>query len=434
MRGSAPPAKRRLYYGWVIVAVVALGGMVQTGQLNPTIGVFVKPITEEFGWSRTTFVGAMTIGTILGGLSSLIVGPAMDRYGPRWIIAGGFLVIGAALVGMAFVDRLWQFYLSMIVGRMVVQGGINLSLQVTVAKWFVRKRGRAMALSGLGVRVGNGISPLYTAALVTAFDWRAATLVLGLVTWALAVAPSALFLRRQPEDMGLRPDGDEDEPASGPASGLTEQKGGRKTGAEVEYSFTLRQALHTPTFYVLTSVLVVLMFAASGANLHLVAYFTDQGLSTQMAAGVVTVFSITAMVGTLGGGLLSERMPVRLLLMGAFAGMALSTFILLQVRQPAMGFVFGVVSGVSFGAMVTMMQMILPTYFGRRHAGAIRGTAQPLLMISNGLGPLAAAVVYDHTKSYEAIFLIFLALYIAGIVLLWLTKPPRRPVEQAQAV
>ena len=418
-----------MYYGWVIVAVVALGGVVQTGQLNPTIGVFIKPITEEFGWSRTTFVGAMTAGTILGGISALIVGPLMDRYGPRWIVSGGFLLIGGALVGMAFVNSLWQFYLSMIVGRMVVQGGINLSLQVTVAKWFVRKRGRAMAVSGLGARMGNGISPLYTAALVTAYDWRTATFVLGVVTWALAVAPSALFLRRQPEDMGLRPDGEE----YGPADAESSSKADGKLGADAEYSFTLRQALRTPTFYVLTSVLIVLMFAASGANLHMVAYFTDQGLSAQMAAGIVTVFSIAAMAGTLGGGLLAERVPVRLLLMASFAGMAVSTFILLQVRHPALGIAYGVVSGVSFGAMVTMMQMVLPTYFGRKHAGVIRGTAQPLLMLSNGLGPLAAALVYDHTKSYESIFLIFLGLYIVGIALLLVTRPPRRPVEQAQA-
>ena len=199
--------RKRVFYGWVIVAVVALAGLVQTGQFNPTLGVFIKPMTDEFGWSRSTFVGAVSVGTVVGGLSALVIGPMLDRYGPRWIVSTGFLLIGGAMVSMAFVNSLWQFYIAMIVGRAVVQGAITLGMMVTVSKWFVRQRGRAIALSGLGTRVGNGVSPLYSQGLVTGFGWRPAFFALGVITWLVALVPTFLFLRRRPEDMGLLPDG-----------------------------------------------------------------------------------------------------------------------------------------------------------------------------------------------------------------------------------
>ena len=164
-------------------------------------------MTAEFGWSRSLFSGALTIGTILGGLIAVGTGPFIDRYGPRWALVGAFFILGTTLVLLSQITELWQFYILEILGRSISMGVIALATSVIIPKWFIAKRGRAVALSGLGIRAGNTITPLYVQLLVNMGSWRLAAAATGLVMWALSLLPAALFLRRQPEDMGLHPDG-----------------------------------------------------------------------------------------------------------------------------------------------------------------------------------------------------------------------------------
>ena len=419
---ETPPAnpKKRLYYGWVIVGVVVLAGLVQTGQFNPTLGVFLKPITEEFGWSRSQFVGAHTIGTIFGGITGLFVGPALDRFGPRWIIPTGLLIIGGGLVGMAFVQELWQFYLFMIIGRVTVQGAVALALQVLVPKWFVRKRGVAMAVASMGTRVGNGASPLYAQSIVSASGWRMGMFSLGLMTWAVALIPSILFLRRQPEDMGLRPDGD---PPETPAEGGPDAP--PRVDAEGR-SFTLAEALRTRTFWVLLFVVCAAMFIGGGVNLNILPFFADQGISVNTAVLVVTAWSFIGTGGTLIAGILADRLPTRSLLAASYVVGAGGVLLLSQTSSLPMAFTYAVVYGIAFGAMTTVNVVLLPNYFGRRYIGAIRGFSLPFLMLANALGPLIAAMVFDATDSYETIFVAFSATYLIGaLALAFVAAPPK---------
>jgi MFS family permease len=158
---SPPRPRRGLYYGWVIVATLAVINVAETAEFNPVMGVFLKPITEELGWSRATFAGAVSLGTQGGGLLALLVGPLLDRWGPRWILFVGFVVLGATIMGMAAMQALWHFYGLMFTGRAVVSGAIAITTGVVISNWFIRRRGRAMALSTTGTHIGNAIMPLF---------------------------------------------------------------------------------------------------------------------------------------------------------------------------------------------------------------------------------------------------------------------------------
>ena len=154
MASSLPSTRKSaFYYGWVIVAVVALANFSRSAETFPVLGVFLKPMTEEFGWSRSAFSGAMTIGTLLGGFVAVGVGPLIDRFSPRWTVAIGLFVVGGTLVLLAGITSLWQFYALEIIGRMVTMGIVGLAVQVIIPKWFIAKRGRAVAISGLGGRL-----------------------------------------------------------------------------------------------------------------------------------------------------------------------------------------------------------------------------------------------------------------------------------------
>jgi len=430
---SLPPGNKRIYYGWVIVAVMALAGFTQSAETFPVLGVFLKPMTEEFGWSRSSFAGAMTIGTVLGGIVAIGAGPLIDRFGSRWTLVISFTVLGGTLVAMAGISRLWQFYALQIVGRMLNMGVIALATIVVIPKWFVVKRGRAVAVGQLGGKFGNAITPLYVQALVNAGSWRLASLVAGIVIWAFSLLPSAIFLRRRPEDLGLLPDG------AVPDEWI---EGNEPKGSEVErrpnqeISLTLKEVSKLPSFYLLILAFSVASFAGPALFLHMIPFFTDQGLSANLAVAVVAVWSGSGAIGSLGSGFLAERYSMRITLTIGFLLTALGYGLLLIVKTSSAAIAWGFYLGSIGGGMFTLQQVVFADYYGRDSLGAIRGVIWPVQMATNALGPLAAAVAYDLTGGYTLVFSICSLLMGIASLSVFFARPPNlsqiRPAEIAR--
>jgi len=402
---------------------VALANFSRSAETFPVLGVFLKPMTEEFGWSRSAFSGAMTIGTLLGGFVAVGVGPLIDRFGPRWTVAIGLFVVGGTLVLLAGITSLWQFYALEIIGRMVTMGIVGLAVQVIIPKWFIAKRGRAVAISGLGGRLGNTITPLYVQALVSMGNWRLATIVAGSVIWITSVVPSIIFLRRRPEDMGLRPDGvnpetvsEENSELSGKTTTMTNRK---------EVSLSLKDVSKLVSFYLLITAFAVSSFVATGLNLHMMPYFTDQGLEAGIAALVVAVWSASGAVGSLLFGFAAERYSIRLIMSCSFLLTASGFILLLFVNSTPLGILWGGYQGMVNGGTFTLQMVIFADYYGRDSLGSIRGAIQPVQLGANAMGPLAAAVAYDITGSYFAIFTLFIFLSLFSGFCVFLAKPPK---------
>jgi MFS family permease len=143
---------RKPFYGWIIVGVSFLIGFTESGVFQNILSIFMKPMVDEFGWTRASVTGAIAVGSIAGGLLSLVVGPILDRYGPRMVSFWGILILSLGLGAITFVDTIWQFYLFFGIGRMVAVGVLSLAISVSVVNWFVRFRGRAMGIT----RIGSG--------------------------------------------------------------------------------------------------------------------------------------------------------------------------------------------------------------------------------------------------------------------------------------
>ncbi|MDA1096804.1 MAG: MFS transporter [Chloroflexi bacterium] len=418
MRPDLPNRLRppRFYYGWVIVATMAVVTMAQTAEFNPVLGVFLKPMTAEFGWSRAEFAGAITVGTIVGGFVAVGIGPLLDRFGPRWILTVAFALLGATIVGMAAVGVLWHFYALMAAGRALVSGVIAITTGVVISKWFIRKRGRAMALSTTGTRFGNALMPLYVQLVLGAFGWRMAAVALGGFTWALTIIPTALFLRRQPEDMGLHPDGD-----ATPVSGVVDQAGISDGG-----SFTVREAARTKAFYIILITTSAIYFTGAGVNFNLFPHLTDAGISPTAAVTVLTVWSILSSIGGLAAGFVAERGHVRLVMVVTFLLVAVGVGLLSITKDLTTAYLFAIVHGITFGGVPILQQLVWADYFGRRHQGAIRGAITPVQMTSNALAPLVTNLVYGVTGSYAPVFAVFILVYVLAAGAMVLAIPPRR--------
>ena len=421
---DASPAKPRFkfpfYYGWVIVVIVAVANFTESAEIFPVLGVLMKPVTLEFGWSRSVFTLATSIGTLAGGLAGPLVGPMVDKYGAKWILLVSFTILGTTMIAWAFITELWQFYVIQIVARFFALGVISLALQIMIPKWFIRKRARAVAFSGLGGRLGNAITPLYVQAIVSTAGWRAATVTTGVVMLAFTLLPVALLVKRQPEDIGLLPDGDTpEEVAKREAAAKASPRGLR-----ADISFTLKQAAKMPAFYLLLAASAVNSIVGAALNLHMVPFFTDKGLSPGVAVLVTTVLFASSAAGSLVFSFLSEKWGIRQTVTFGYVLLALAFVFLLLVRNPTMAFGWAVFQGLVQGGSLTLQQVIFADYFGRGSLGAIRGATTPIQLGTNAVGPLAAAMAYDFFGNYFAIFVVFAILRLVSGTLIFLAKPP----------
>jgi len=416
---------RGFYYGWIIVMVVTLSSLASAAQINPTIGVFLKPITEEFQWTRSAVAGAVAGGTLIGGITAMFVGPLIDKYGSRWMLFGSFLLAGGALISIGRISNLPELYAAIFVSRITLQGVINLTNQTIVSKWFIRQRGRAVAISGLGQRVGGGVVPFLTQQAILLSSWRTASLFVGIFVWSITLIPVAIWMRRQPQDIGLLPDGDlQDRVNSSDKNNTNLNDKGNLRASERNYE--LKEALRTGPFWIILGTFCLTNFVNTGMNFNLLPHLTDNGLTESQAATVLLVWALVTVPTNMGLGMVAERFSVRTLMAVTTFGVGAGIFLLLFVTNFSMGLGFAVLHGASFGGSFLMLQLLIPDYYGSASIGALRGFIVPWQMFANAMGPLAATLVYDMTSSYTLILIAYVILQIVLIIVLMAALPSKK--------
>jgi len=415
---------KRVYYGWAIVIATFVISFGEVPVFGPVLGVFILPMQEDLGWSRATIALGFTIGSISGSVATFIIGSLLDRYGARIIVVSTGVVITIAMLGLSIMDQPWQFWTFFGIGRGAALAGIQVGTSVSIANWFIRKRGRALAIKGMGLRIGQATFPLIIFAIMAASSWRHAYLWLAGLTFVCIVVPSALYIRRRPEDMGLHPDGMAPDavPSEG-TSNSSRPSRGRQEG--YEESWTLAEARKTRTLWLLVLFFFLSPFALGSINLHMVANFQDAGISPGLAVSILSIYAATSSLTVLPWGFLVERVHVRYaaMLMCVFQGMA--CVLIIVAKTYPMAVAFGLVFGIGQAGWVVMQNLIFSDYFGRRHAGTIRGFTSPFRILGP-FGPVFTGHVRDLTGSYTFAFQILTGFFVLMFVLLLLAVPPKK--------
>ncbi len=278
--GGVPgPRAGRFFYGWVLVAGLGVVSAMFITLGGPNFGLFVKPITEDLGIGQAPFGWAHTARVVAAGASAPFIGRLVDGHGARWPLVAVGVLIGLIAVGLGFVTAAWQLVaVFMLLGLIGVMGaGSSLYTTVPISNWFVRKRGKAMALTSIGVPVGIAISVPLTQWAIGEIGWRATWMVMGGVTGVVIVLIAVLLVRRQPEDMGLLPDNDPPESATRPLHAAPPPR------IRAEYPWTRSEAVRTGVFWRLSIVFGLQMFAAS-TGVFRIPYFVDRGIDAQLVA------------------------------------------------------------------------------------------------------------------------------------------------------
>lgn len=386
------------YAGWTVVAA-AFAILFLAYGLQFSYGLFVTPMAADLGLSRAET--ALPYSAYVFGYMtlSLVTGPATDRHGPRLVIA-----IGAALLGLgwglcAFVTAGWQTYVTL-----GVIGALGMSVtwvpcNATVARWFVRRRGTAVGLASAGTSVGNFCVPPLAALSIAYWGWRPALLVLAVGCAGLMMI-AALFMRRDPESCGLQPDGDPTPPLVVPVTGMT-----------------LKQAVRTDAFILLTTVYVLTWLAVFVPFVHAVAMAEDLGFSKLAGASVLSAIGIGGIVGRLGAGLLLDHAGAEVSLVTIF-GLQVASFVAFAIATTLpLLWCAAALFGLAYGGGVTILAPICSQVFGRAHVAAIVGTLFALTALPCALGPWLAGWLFDLTGSYQLVLLLSAAVNVLALLL-----------------
>ncbi len=396
--------------------------------MSSTLSVFLKPLTEDLGVSRGLFSLLRSGEILIGAALAPFVGPLVDRFGGRWLMAGGALVAGVGLVLLSQAGAFWQFLLPRWI--LVTVGGVfmcHMVVSVTVARWFVRKRGRAIAIASLGQGLSKVCIPVVTATLFVWLGWRATWTIFGVVTLALVVIPALIFMRPSPEEMGLRPDGI-DELIEASATPIT--KGGAtaaRHAAADERIRTWKEVLRTQTFWIICFIYGMANVGIAGLNLHVFAYVTDIGFETIVAATVMSIIASAQLGSTMVWGFVSERMEIRRASMLLFLIQSTGLALAMAGNQVAAlygGFFF---YGIGLGGGWVLQEIIWATYYGRVSLGMVRGLGILVTYAFGAAGAPFFGFIHDATGSYLSSFVAFSIALVASAFLSLAVRAPRQP-------
>jgi MFS transporter, OFA family, oxalate/formate antiporter len=412
----------RIYYGYWLVGAAFIAQFVSVGSQNYVIGVFLKPMTTDLGWTRSEFTLSRTLGQFVMAFTGLFIGAYVDRRGGRRLMVIGVTVLAAALFLSSWVQTLWQW---LILNGLILTAGSaligNLVVNVTLSKWFVEKRGRVVGFAAMGVSFAGVVLPPLMTAVVDAWGWRAAWRVLAVGAVAL-IYPIALIMRRAPEDYDLYPDG---KTAAQVAAGQ-----GRAAAADYATSLTRRQALHTASFYLIVLAFGLFALSIGVMLLQTIPFMTDAGYSRAVASLMITVTSVPALLSKpIWGYFIDKTDPKRLASLGAVLTGTSLVVIVFGVHAAVDPVVYAgfFLLGCGWGGMIPLQEVIWASFFGRRYLGAVRSAGLPFSLALSAGGPLLASIYFDVFGDYNGAFLIVAALNFTAAVLMLTVRRPTRP-------
>jgi MFS family permease len=412
------------FYGWVVVGASSTAIFARMAPNITTLTIFIFPLSQQFGWSRTLISGSVSAGALAALVLSPVVGWCIDKFGARPVLIISVLVMGVAMISMAWATIPLTFYVAFASARVIFHTSAPIGASTVSARWFIRKRGRAIGVVFLGGAIGGLIFTMLAAQMIDHYSMKAAWITIGVVVLVVSLAPCLLLVVERPEDMGLFPDNDmpatDDDPDHGSNS---------ITGPTMEDSWSLSEAMRTKSFWVLFFMGMAMFCVNTGTNVHIGAYYRDQGLSLTLAAVAISFSWLVSAFGSVVWGWVLEKIEARYAYSMVFIILGVSTAYLLSVNSTAEALVAaGLIGSVSSGSNV-IISILYANYYGRNSLGRIRGVSETGVLLGQSVGPLLAGILFDTQGSYSFVFVLFSGIALACSVIVLAAKPPVRPIQ-----
>jgi MFS family permease len=401
---SPAPPRGRVFEGWTILAA-AIGIVTIGSGVTFSLAIFLRPLEEEFGWSRSLISGVALVNWLIFGTGSLGWGAASDRLGTRRVVLAGALVLGAALLLSSGASAAWQLYAAF--GGLGAAGAsaFYAPLSATVTRWFTARRGLALGLLNCGMGLGILVVPPVARALITLVGWRWTFAAFGLATWAI-VLPLIPRLHGHPGERNLRPYGGL---AAAPPAAATRPA----------------EAFRHPVFWLIALVHFCCCAAHSGPIFHMATHAMDLGVARMTAATLLGLSGGTSLVGRIGGGLLADRVGARPTLVGMLALQTVTLSGYLVADSAAALLPVALAFGVAYGGAMPLYALVAREAFGERVMGAAFGGIFFVSCLGMGFGAYAGGVIHDLLGSYWALYLASTLVGAAAIAAALALRPAR---------
>jgi MFS family permease len=391
-----------MYYGWYIVATALFIAFATTGARN-AFGIFVIPMSDAFGWNRGTISLAASIGFLVNGLTQPFFGGIFDRQGGRKVILVSLVIVGLATVALSLTFHiLFLVFMFGFVSSSALSGASLTNTGALLARWFRRKRATVVGLNAAGASLGSLLLVPFAMYLLQATNWRVTWVAMGLIILVLAVPLAFIFIRDDPRNLGLQPDGDPD-PSDGGAKGTTPTKSGQSGPLETDQ---WRQCFRSLPIWQMSGSYFICGFTTAVLSVHFVPYAIDRGVSGSMAATIFGIMMGLNALGSIGAGMLSDRFNRKNLLALVYFCRGCA-YILLLLLPGAQGlWAFAAIAGFSWIATAPLTTTLTADVYGLRALGAISGMSFVFHQVGGASSILLAGYLYDLTGSYTIPFAI----------------------------
>ena len=383
--------------GWVVLATAVAGIMVSFGSLVVfSFGVFLKPLSDEFHWSRADASLGFSLAALSVAICSPLIGRVVDRIGAKRVILPCATIYGIAFCALALMrGALWQFYATYIVIGIVGNGTTQLCYARVISAWFDKRRGIALACMMAGVGVGAMAVPPLATWLIDMYGWREAYLMLGGSVFVFGVIPPALLLRETP-----------------PAATEAAQSG-----------LTTTASMRTGVFSLLLTSFFLFSISVNGSIAHLVPMLTDRGIPAARAALAMTILGGATLLGRLLTGALLDRFFGSRIAGIFFSISALGVVVAASAHTFAIAITGTALIGLGMGAEADVMPYLISRYFGLRSFSELFGYSFSAYAVAAALGPWLMGFSYDQFRSYTtAMVLLGGAMFLGAMILMSL--PP----------
>lgn len=380
--------KGKIFYGWYIVFACVLIASTGIGFHN-TAGIFIRPVTEDLGFSRGEFTLFRTVIVILSALLLPLFGRFAAKYSIKKMVLIGTTINGLTLAAYSLGVHLWHFYLIAIVGGLVVNAGNFMIIGILINRWFDDKKGLALGISFAGSGLGAAIMNPAASFIIQSFGWRVGYLFSGALALSISIPAILLLLKDSPESMGLTPYRENN--ISGKDIKADEQQEG----------LTLAEARKSPVFWLLAIAMLGISISASAPNAHTAPYLGDIGYASGVIAAVVTLTMVILTLGKIVMGHMFDRFGT------VIGGFALGIFCILSpvfallAFNPIAPWFHAVFLGLASTGFSLTGNIYAAKFFGKKDFPAILSTLTVITTLGAAISPPVMGFAYDLLSSYN---------------------------------
>ena len=405
--GNALPARVPFYYGWVVLIFAAVAMVATLPGRSVGIGLITEPLIADLGISRLDFAEKNFWATILGALFNLVCGLAIDRFGVRVVVTGVLFVLSAVVLGFSQMTGAGFLLFLLVLMRGVGQSALSVVSLTMVGKWFVRRLSVAMGIFAVLMSLGFAVAIVVAGDVVLNHGWRVMWSGLG---WILMVLSGLclLFVRRDPEAVGLDTEVVKDDESQEPVIG-----------------FTLVQALMTPAFYVFAIGSALYNLVIAGVMLFNQSILGELGFDETVFQYAMAVFMATGLLGNFTAGWAARRWSLGRLMTVAMLAVGVYLLAFPQLKTPGQALTHAGLLGFSGGVVSVIFFTAWADIFGRLHLGKIQGAAQVFAVLASATGPWFIESIFSSAGSYTPAFYALAPAVLLVAIFAWFVNIPR---------